>query len=169
MTIISCYLYHVISIMKWQIILRNRIPTLLTCKTWSIFDLRVRLETSQVGEQLPWMLTLQPEPLLQVVTIDGGGSGYSHGRVLLTIFVFVKMDFGHPPQGGVDGNKTSFCLFRAFVCLCVGAAGACAHAFGVQKSPHVSPCFGASHWPGTCVFSWGGWPLSPRSLLPRPL
>lgn len=29
--------------------------------------------------------------------------------------------------------------------------------------------FGASHWPGTCIFSWGGWPLSPGSLMPRPL
>lgn len=79
--------------------------------------------------------------MLRAVTVDGGGSGYSHGRALLTIFVFVKMDFGHPLQGGVDDNKNSFCLYRAFVCLCVGAAGACAHDFGVQKSPHVSPCF----------------------------
>lgn len=55
--------------------------------------------------------------LLQVVILDGEASGYSHGSMLLTIFV--KIDYGHLPQGGVCDNKDSFYLYRAFVCLSV--------------------------------------------------
>lgn len=167
--IISCYLYHVISIMKWQKILRNCIPTLLTCKTWSISGLRVRLEASQAGEKLLWMLraviALQPGPLLQVVTVDGGGPGYSHGRALLT--TFVKMDFGHPSEGGVDDSKDSS-VSMGPLSVCRGCRGLCTY-FSHTSSGTVHLVSGASRWPGTCIFGWGGWPLSPRNLMPWPL
>lgn len=93
------------------------------------------------------VIALQPGPVLQA------GSGFSYGRALLTIFV--KMDFGHLPQGGVDDIKDSFCLYRAFVCLCLTVCVS-----GLQVPVHMLLEFrshltchlvsGASRWPGTC-------------------
>lgn len=111
--------------------------------------------------------------LLQVVTVCGGDPGYSHGRAFLT--TFARMDFGHPSQGGVGDSKDSSVSIGP-LSVCVSGLQGPVHMILESRnhlmchsSGTVHLVSGASRWPGTCIFGGGGWPLSPKNLMPRPL